>query len=55
MNWEDHMDTSDSKDANGQTPESEIAQLTETLFGYSKKSDDRNDAGDVDVDVSSLE
>jgi hypothetical protein len=45
------MDTTDPKDATtGQGAQSERAERSETLFGYSRRSDEPTDAEGVDVD-----
>jgi hypothetical protein len=49
------MDTSDPKDAIGQTPRRERAERSETLFGYSRTSEDLPDSEVVDADISALE
>jgi hypothetical protein len=49
------MDTSDPKDASGQGTQSAGVERSETLFGYSRRSEEQTDAEGADVDVSALE
>jgi hypothetical protein len=49
------MDTSDPKDASGQGAQSAGVERSETLFGYSRRSEEQTDAEGVDVDVPALE
>jgi hypothetical protein len=48
------MDTSDPKNASGQSSESERVEPSETLFGYSRKFEKPTDDEGVDGDASSL-
>jgi hypothetical protein len=49
------MDTSDPKDVSDEAAPSERVERSETLFGYSRRSEEPTDAEGVDVDVSALE
>jgi hypothetical protein len=49
------MDSSDPKDVSGQGAQSAGVKRSETLFGYSRRSEEQTDAEGVDVDVPALE
>jgi hypothetical protein len=49
------MEPSEPRDESGQTPRSERIEQPETLFGYSRSSEDRTDTEYGDLDASPLE
>jgi hypothetical protein len=49
------MEPSEPRDESGQTPRSERVQHPETLFGYSRSSEEPTDTEDGDLDASALE